>query len=340
MRTILVTGGAGFIGSNFIDSFTKKYSNYLILNLDSLTYAGKYCDLEYLNERENYKFLKLDINDKAAIEKLFLDYPIDGVIHFAAETHVDNSISDPEIFLKTNVFGTYNLLHECKKKWQGTDNKPKSSFKNSRFLHISTDEVFGSLGVGGLFSEKTRYAPNSPYSASKASSDFLVRAFGKTYGLNVVTTNCSNNYGPRQHKEKLIPKAIFSALSEKTIPIYGDGENIRDWLFVGDHCNALDLAFHAGKDGDTYNIGGYNEKTNNEIVKIICEILDRKKPRENGKKYQDLIKYVNDRAGHDRRYAIDPSKIKSRLGWIPEESFETGIEKTIDWYLENFGVNK
>lgn len=340
MRTVLVTGGAGFIGSNFVDYFTKKYPDYLILNLDSLTYAARHNSFERSSKNENYKFLKIDINNKVAIEKIFLDYPIDGVIHFAAETHVDNSITDPEIFLKTNILGTYNLLHECKKKWLDIDNNTICGFNNSRFLHVSTDEVYGSLGAKGFFSEETSYAPNSPYSASKASSNFLVRAYSKTYGLNVVTTNCSNNYGPKQHKEKLIPKVIFNALSEKAIPIYGDGKNIRDWLFVEDHCNALDLAFHFGKDGETYNIGGYNEKANNEIVKMICEILDRKKPRANGKKYQDLIEYVNDRAGHDRRYAIDPSKIASKLGWSPNENFETGIEKTIDWYLEDYGVFK
>lgn len=334
MRTLLVTGGAGFIGSNFIKYLTQKYQDYTILNLDSLTYASNYKSIEDLERLNNYRFLKLDINDKPALQRVFEDYPIDGVIHLAAESHVDNSISGPEIFLQTNIMGTYNLLQECKKAWVDVNHTPKSGHENSRFLHVSTDEVYGSLGDDGLFTEDTKYAPNSPYSASKASSDFLVRAYNKTYGLNVVTTNCSNNYGPMQHGEKLIPKIIANAILEKEIPIYGDGKNIRDWLYVTDHCRGIDLAFHQGKSGQTYNIGGHNEKTNNEIVEKICEILNVKKPRQNGKRYQELICYVQDRAGHDKRYAIDSSKIEDQLNWRANENFDTGIEKTVNWYLE------
>lgn len=335
MKKILVTGGAGFIGANFVNYMVKKYDDYHILNLDSLTYASDYNNIKHLEENANYSFIQQDITDKSSLLNIFEKHDIHGVFHLAAESHVDNSISSPEIFLKTNILGTYNLLEACKWLWLSDGNIEKH--KDSRFLHVSTDEVYGTLGKEGLFSEKTPYAPNSPYSASKASSDFLVRAFHETYGLNVVTTNCSNNYGPMQHIEKLIPKVITNALEGRKIPVYGTGENVRDWLYVTDHCKGLDLAYHKGISGQTYNIGGRNEKTNNEIVEKICEILDIKRPRSDNQSYKNLIEYVQDRAGHDKRYAIDASKIENELGWKAEENFETGIYKTINWYLKEYG---
>ncbi len=332
-RTILVTGGAGFIGSNFVPYFTEKYPEYKIINLDKLTYAG---NLENVNEcttMPNYEFVQGDICDAEFIENLFLKHDIKGVIHFAAESHVDNSISGPRAFIETNISGTFNLLEAARKHWFDAPSKPKEGYENCRFHHISTDEVYGTLGDEGLFHETTAYAPNSPYSASKASSDFLVRAYHHTYGMNVTTSNCSNNYGPKQHKEKLIPKIISNCLEEKPLPIYGKGENIRDWLYVLDHCKAIDLIYHTGKTGETYNIGGRNERNNITIVKTICAILDEKKPRANGQKYADLITFVTDRAGHDFRYAIDATKLETELGWKAEETFDTGIIKTVEWYL-------
>jgi dTDP-glucose 4,6-dehydratase len=269
------------------------------------------------------------------VEQLFDQYHIEAVIHFAAESHVDNSITGPEAFIRTNVFGTFTLLDVARKKWMNAPFEYRDGLAQNRFLHVSTDEVYGTLGETGLFTENTPYAPNSPYSASKASSDMLVRSYFHTYGLNVVTTNCSNNYGPKQHNEKLIPTIIRKALSEQPIPIYGDGKNVRDWLYVLDHCKGIDLAFHARVAGETYNIGGRNERTNNQIVNTICTILDQKAPRKNGNSYKELITYVKDRAGHDKRYAIDASKIEKSLKWKAEEVFDTGIVKTIDWYLQN-----
>ncbi len=335
MKTILVTGGAGFIGSNFIPYFLSKYPEYKIVNLDALTYAGNPDNLKEVSNNVNYIFVQGNICDRALVESLFMQYNFFGVIHFAAESHVDNSISGPEAFIKTNINGTFTLLDVARKSWMDEPFKIKDGCVGNRFLDISTDEVYGSLGKEGLFTESTPYAPNSPYSASKASSDLLVRSYFHTYGLNVVTTNCSNNYGPKQHNEKLIPTIIRKAITGQPIPIYGDGMNVRDWLYVLDHAKGIDLAFHKGKSGETYNIGGRNERTNNQIVNAICEILDSRNPRSDGKSYQEQITFVKDRAGHDRRYAIDASRIEGELGWKAEESFESGIMKTVDWYLAN-----
>ena len=331
-KTILVTGGAGFIGSNFVPYFCKKYTDYQIINLDKLTYAGNLDNLQECHDMSNYTFVQGDICDVSMLEKLFAEYDIRGVIHFAAESHVDNSITGPRPFIETNILGTFNLLETARKYWMITPNQYKAGYENCRFHHISTDEVYGTLGETGLFEETTAYAPNSPYSASKASSDFLVRSYFHTFGMNVTTSNCSNNYGPKQHPEKLIPKIISNCLAEKAIPIYGDGKNIRDWLYVLDHCKAIDLIYHKGKAGETYNVGGRNERNNLEIVHKICAILDEKRPRKSGK-YADLITFVKDRAGHDKRYAIDATKLETELGWKAEETFETGIVKTVEWYL-------
>lgn len=333
-KTILITGGAGFIGANFVPYFTQKYPDYYIINLDKLTYAGDLKNLTECENMPNYLFVQGDICDRIFIEKLFQKYDVRAVIHFAAESHVDNSISGPIDFIETNIMGTFVLLDVARNAWFDAPNTPKKHYEDSRFHHISTDEVYGSLGSEGLFLETTPYAPNSPYSASKASSDFLVRSYYHTYGLDVTTSNCSNNYGPKQHREKLIPKIIGNCLSHTKIPIYGDGKNIRDWLYVLDHCKAIDLVFHKGRSGETYNVGGRNERTNLEIVYTICSLIEKKRPCIKGK-YIDLIEYVADRAGHDRRYAIDATKIEAELLWQAEDNFETGIEKTIDWYLEN-----
>ena len=333
MKTILVTGGAGFIGSNFIPYFIATHPEYKIINLDLLTYAGNLENLKEVEGNPGYTFIKGDICDRSLVESLFREYSFNGVIHFAAESHVDNSISGPEAFIKTNINGTFTLLDVARKSWMNTPFEFKSECEGNRFLHVSTDEVYGTLGKEGLFKETTPYAPNSPYSASKASSDLLVRSYFHTYGLNVVTTNCSNNYGPKQHNEKLIPTIIRKALTSQPIPIYGDGMNVRDWLYVLDHAKGIDLAFHKGRSGETYNIGGRNERTNMQIVNAICEILDSKKSRSDGKSYQEQITFVKDRAGHDMRYAIDASKIESELGWKAEENFESGIMKTVNWYL-------
>lgn len=336
MKSILVTGGAGFIGSNFVLYFLEKYKDYQVINLDLLTYAGTLDNLKEEQNNPRHIFVKGDVQDRALIENIFRQYDVSGVIHFAAESHVDNSISGPEAFIKTNVFGTFTVLDVARKNWMDAPFKFKTGQENSRFLHISTDEVYGTLGEIGFFTETTPYAPNSPYSASKASSDLLVRSYHHTYGMNVVTTNCSNNYGPKQHHEKLIPTIIRTALAEKPIPIYGDGKNVRDWLFVMDHAKGIDLSFHKGKSGETYNIGGRNERNNNQIVETVCSILNQLRPRKNGKLYQELITYVKDRAGHDKRYAIDATKIETKLGWRADEHFESGIQKTIKWYLEKF----
>lgn len=332
-KTILVTGGAGFIGSNFVPYFCAKYPEYKVINLDKLTYAGNLDNLKECANMPNYTFVQGDICDEALVEKLFAENNIRGVIHFAAESHVDNSIKGPRAFINTNIVGTFNLLESARRHWMESPNKVKAGYDDCRFHHISTDEVYGTLGADGMFIETTPYAPNSPYSASKASSDFLVRAYHHTFGMNVTTSNCSNNYGPKQHHEKLIPHIIKQALAEQPLPIYGQGLNIRDWLYVLDHCKAIDLIYHKGKSGETYNIGGRNERNNITIVKTICAILDEKRPRQNGKKYEELITFVQDRAGHDFRYAIDAAKLETELGWKAEETFDTGIIKTVEWYL-------
>ena len=335
MKNILVTGGAGFIGANFVPYFIENNSDYHLVNLDLLTYAG---NLENVSEVENhprYTFVQGDICDRSFVEDLFQKFLFHDVIHFAAESHVDNSISGPEAFIKTNVLGTFNLLDTARKLWMSAPNQYNVGFENSRFHHVSTDEVYGTLGETGLFEETTPYAPNSPYSASKAGSDMIVRSYFHTYGMNVVTTNCSNNYGPKQHNEKLIPTIIRKALAGEAIPIYGDGKNVRDWLYVLDHCKGIELAFKKGKSGETYNIGGRNERNNLQIVHAICEILNQKEPKKEGK-YQDLISFVKDRPGHDLRYAINATKIESELSWKADENFETGILKTVEWYLEKF----
>lgn len=333
-KTILITGGAGFIGSNFVPYFCEKYPEYKIINLDKLTYAGNLDNLRECENMSNYTFVQGDICDADLVDKLFDENDIRGVIHFAAESHVDNSIKGPRAFINTNVIGTFNLLDAARRHWMDAPGAVKSGYEDARFHHISTDEVYGALGDTGLFREDTPYAPNSPYSASKASSDFLVRAYHHTYGMNVTTSNCSNNYGPKQHNEKLIPHIISKALAGQPLPIYGKGENVRDWLYVLDHCKAIDLIFHSGVSGQTYNIGGRNERNNITIVKTICAILDEKRPRNDGKKYEEQITFVADRAGHDFRYAIDATKLETELGWRADENFDTGIIKTVDWYLK------
>ena len=333
-RAILITGGAGFIGSNFVPYFCKKYPEYQIINLDKLTYAGNLDNLKECETMPNYTFVQGDICDRTLVEKLFNDNDIRGVVHFAAESHVDNSIKNPLAFIQTNIEGTFTLIDVAYHHWMEGPNKIKTGYEDCRFHHISTDEVYGALGDEGYFTEKTPYAPNSPYSASKASSDFIVRAYHHTFGMNVTTSNCSNNYGPKQHHEKLIPHIIKQALAELPLPIYGQGLNVRDWLYVLDHCKAIDLIFHKGKAGETYNIGGHNERNNITIVKTICAILDEKHPRANGHKYEELITFVADRAGHDFRYAIDATKLETELGWKADETFDTGIIKTVEWYLK------
>ncbi len=334
MKTILVTGGAGFIGSNFVPYFLGKHKDYRVVNLDALTYAGNLENLKEVENNDRYEFVHGDIRDKVLIKELLNKYDIRGVIHFAAESHVDNSIKAPKVFLETNVMGTFNLVHSAYEYWMEGPDKYKDEYKGCRFHHVSTDEVYGDLGETGLFTEDTPYNPSSPYSVSKAASDMLVRSYVRTYGFNAVITNCSNNYGPKQHNEKLIPTVVRKALSGEDIPIYGDGKNVRDWLYVLDHCKGIDLVYHGGKAGETYNIGGENERDNNYIVNRICEILDEKYPREDGQSYNNQIKYVEDRAGHDWRYAVDASRIKSDLGWQAEENFESGIVKTVEWYAE------
>ncbi len=334
MKSILVTGCAGFIGSNFVPYFLQMHPEFKIINLDLLTYAGDLENLKEIEKHPNYTFIEGNITDRKLVEELFGKYDIQGVIHFAAESHVDNSIKNPGVFIETNVNGTYTLVDVAKNYWMDAPFKYKDRYKNCRFHHISTDEVYGTLGKEGLFSETTPYAPNSPYSASKASSDMIIRSYHHTFGLNTIITNCSNNYGPKQHDEKLIPTIIRNALQGNSIPIYGDGKNIRDWLYVRDHCTGIDLAYHRGVSGETYNIGGRNEKDNLYIVNKICELLDEMKPSD--KSYKELITFVEDRAGHDRRYAIDATKIENELGWKADENFESGIVKTIKWYLGKY----
>ena len=335
MKNILVTGGAGFIGANFVPYFIENNPDYHLVNLDLLTYAGNLDNVKEVENHPRYTFVQGDICDRNFIEELFQKYQFHDVIHFAAESHVDNSISGPEAFIKTNVLGTFNLLDTARKLWMSAPNQYNVGFENSRFHHVSTDEVYGTLGETGLFEETTPYAPNSPYSASKAGSDMIVRSYFHTYGMNVVTTNCSNNYGPKQHDEKLIPTIIRKAIQGENIPIYGDGKNVRDWLYVLDHCKGIELAFKTGKAGETYNIGGRNERNNLYIVDKVCSILDEMKPKASGS-YKDQITFVKDRPGHDLRYAIDATKIETELGWKADENFETGIVKTVRWYLEKF----
>ncbi|MFP4557335.1 MAG: dTDP-glucose 4,6-dehydratase [Bacteroidales bacterium] len=327
MKSILITGGAGFIGSHVIRRFVNSYPDYNIINLDCLTYAGNLENLIDIEKKPNYKFVKADITDSKAMDDVFSKYNIQGVIHLAAESHVDRSIANPMAFIKTNIEGTVNLLNAARAHW-GND------FSGKLFYHISTDEVYGSLGDDGLFTEFTPYDPRSPYSASKASSDHLVRAYYHTYNLPVVISNCSNNYGPNQFPEKLIPLVISNIQHMKPLPIYGKGENVRDWLYVEDHAEAIDNIYHNGKNGETYNVGGNNEWKNIDLVRLICRIMDRKLKREEGSS-ESLITFVKDRAGHDLRYAIDSSKIQNDLGWEPSVTFQQGIEKTIDWYLAN-----
>jgi dTDP-glucose 4,6-dehydratase len=327
MHTILLTGGAGFIGSHLTRLFVKKYPQYRIINLDKLTYAGNLENLRDIENESNYRFIKGDITDLVFLRKLFAQHKFTAVLHCAAESHVDRSITDPLAFITTNVLGTGSLLLAAKEAWAG-------NMENKIFYHISTDEVYGSLGAEGYFTEQTAYDPRSPYSASKASSDHMVRAFYHTYKLPVKISNCSNNYGPFHFPEKLIPLCIHNIINNKPLPIYGKGENVRDWLYVEDHAGAIDVVFHNGKIGETYNIGGHNEWTNIDLVKELCRQMDEKLGKEKGTS-EKLITYVTDRAGHDMRYAIDATKLKEELGWIPSLQFEEGISKTIDWYLVN-----
>lgn len=326
-KTILITGGAGFIGSHVIRLFVNKYPAYTIVNGDALTYAGNLENLNDIQGKPNYIFEKADITDEGAINALFKKYAFDGVIHLAAESHVDRSIQDPLAFIRTNVLGTAVLLNAARKYW-------KDNMEGKRFYHVSTDEVYGSLGEEGFFTEETAYDPRSPYSASKASSDHFVRAYHHTYHLPVVLSNCSNNYGSHHFPEKLIPLAIHNIRNNKPIPVYGTGENVRDWLFVEDHARAIDTIFHQGKNGETYNIGGFNEWKNIDLIRLLCQIMDSKLDRAPGTSAQ-LITFVKDRAGHDQRYAIDATKLNKELGWAPSLQFEEGLEKTVDWYLAN-----
>jgi dTDP-glucose 4,6-dehydratase len=329
-RTIIITGGAGFIGSHLVRLFVTKYPDYRIVNLDALTYAGNLENLRDIDQLPNYVFEKVNILDAAVLKRVFDQYQPDGVIHLAAESHVDRSIHSPLDFVYTNVIGTVNLLNEAKRLWQSHP----SSLIPHRFYHVSTDEVYGALGDTGFFTEQTKYDPHSPYSASKASSDHFVRAYHDTYGLPVVISNCSNNYGPNHFPEKLIPLFINNIIDKKPLPVYGDGLYTRDWLYVKDHAAAIDQVFHAGKNGDTYNIGGFNEWRNIDLVKLLCRLMDEKLGNAPGTS-DSLITYVKDRPGHDRRYAIDASKINQELGWKPSVTFEEGLSLTIDWYLAN-----
>ena len=348
-KNILLTGTAGFIGSNFVPYFLDKYPQYNLINLDLLTYAGTLDNLTECQNNPRYKFIKGDICNRELVEFIFSEYDINAVIHFAAESHVDNSIKNPGVFVQTNVNGTFTLIDVAYKYWMNKPFSYKEKYQDCRFHHISTDEVYGTLSLDpkDLFTESTPYSPNSPYSASKASSDMIIRAYNETYGMNTVITNCSNNYGPKQHDEKLIPTIIRNALLGNPIPIYGDGKNIRDWLYVLDHCKGIDIVFHSGINGQTYNIGGRNERTNLQIVGRICQILDEKVPRQirhpeldSGSSYKELITFVEDRAGHDRRYAIDATKLENELGWKADENFDSGIVKTIEWYLKKYGIKR
>ncbi|MFC7525057.1 dTDP-glucose 4,6-dehydratase [Parapedobacter sp. GCM10030251] len=327
MKTIIITGGAGFIGSHVVRKFVTTYADYQIVNLDKLTYAGNLANLRDIENRPNYRFVKGDITDAAFIDELFAAERPDAIIHLAAESHVDRSISNPLEFVVTNVVGTVTLLNAARKHWEGR-------YDQHRFYHVSTDEVYGALGESGMFTEETKYDPHSPYSASKASSDHFVRAYHDTYGLDVVISNCSNNYGSHHFPEKLIPLAINNIKNGKPVPVYGKGENVRDWLWVEDHARAIDVIFHKAASGQTYNIGGHNEWKNIDLIRLLCDIMDRKLGRAAGESAK-LITFVKDRAGHDLRYAIDATKLKQDLGWEPSLQFEEGLEKTVDWYLDN-----
>ena len=340
-KNILITGGAGFIGSHVVRLMVTKYPEYQIFNLDALTYAGNLENLKDIEQSPNYHFIKANILEADSLKAIFEKHAITDVIHLAAESHVDRSIVSPLDFVYTNVIGTVNLLNTAKEYWKNDLSYEKAhdgswdANRDHLFYHVSTDEVYGSLGKDGLFTETTPYDPNSPYSASKAASDHFVRAYGETYHLPTVVSNCSNNYGPNHFPEKLIPLVIHNALTGKALPIYGSGLQIRDWLYVTDHCAAIRRVLEAGKVGEVYNVGGWNEMANIDVVKTLCRILDAKKPRSDGKSYAEQISFVEDRLGHDQRYAIDASKLHQELGWKPAESFNTGIEKTVDWYLAN-----
>ena len=331
MKTIIVTGGAGFIGSNYVHLAVQD-PDFQIVNLDKLTYAGNLDSLRDIEGNARYQFEQGDICDGEFVQRLLAEYHPQAIVHFAAESHVDRSIDGPEAFIQTNINGTFNLLEKVRHYWRELESAKQQQF---RFLHISTDEVYGSLGKSGFFTEETAYAPNSPYSASKASADHLVRSYFHTYGLPTLITNCSNNYGPYHFPEKLIPLIILNALEGKSLPVYGNGKNVRDWLYVKDHCRAILKVLAQGRAGEKYNIGGHNEKTNLDIVHTLCDILDDKRPRSDGKSYREQITFVKDRPGHDQRYAIDASKMQQELDWVPEETFETGIVKTVEWYLNN-----
>jgi len=326
-KSVLITGGAGFIGSHVARLICHKYPDYLVVNLDKLTYAGNLMNVVDLEDKPNYRFVKADITDEKQIQEVFEKFSPDAVIHLAAESHVDRSIESPMDFISTNIVGTVVLLNACRRAW-------KEGFADKKFYHVSTDEVYGSLGETGMFTETTPYDPRSPYSASKASSDHLVRAYHHTYGLPVVLSNCSNNYGSHQFPEKLIPLFINNIKNKQALPVYGSGSNVRDWLWVEDHARAIDVIFHAGKNGETYNIGGHNEWKNIDLIKHLCSIMDKRLGRAEGESFQ-LVSYVKDRAGHDQRYAIDASKLQHELGWKPSLQFEEGLEKTVDWYLSN-----
>ncbi|WP_080875198.1 dTDP-glucose 4,6-dehydratase [Oceanobacillus timonensis] len=337
-KAILITGGAGFIGSNFIQYFQKQYPEQQLINVDKLTYAGSLSNVTEVEQHKNYHFIHGDIADMKTVTAIFADYDIEGVIHFAAESHVDRSIQDASPFIDTNIVGTLNLLQAARSDWE-----EKGELSERRFHHISTDEIYGSLGESGKFTEETPYDPRNPYSASKAGANFLVKSFGHTYGMNVIISSCSNNYGPRQHEEKLLPTIIRQALAKEKIPIYGDGKNIRDWLFVEDHCKAIDLIYHQGKTLETYNVGGNNEQENILITHTVCRLLDEQRPdllQTYGlQHFSDLITFVEDRKGHDKRYAIDASKIQNELGWQPEVDLENGLRKTVEWYLQKWKTN-
>ncbi|GGP14187.1 dTDP-glucose 4,6-dehydratase [Oceanobacillus neutriphilus] len=337
-KAILITGGAGFIGSNYIQYYQKKYPDQQLINIDKLTYAGSLNNLEEIENQENYHFIHGDIADINTVAAIFKEYDIEGVIHFAAESHVDRSINDASPFINTNVVGTLNLLQAARADWEA-----KGALQERRFHQISTDEVYGSLGESGMFTEETPYDPRNPYSASKAGANFLVKSFGYTYGMNVIISSCSNNYGPRQHEEKLLPTIIRHALANEPIPIYGDGKNIRDWLFVEDHCRAIDMIYHQGKTMEIYNVGGNNEQENMKITNLICHLLDEQRPdllqTYRLEHFSDLITFVEDRKGHDKRYAIDASKIQRELGWQPEVDLEDGLRKTVEWYLQKWKTN-